>query len=197
MRVFTRNIFIPSEFKDNFLSPPATPEDCSSFPSITTILTDIKGALNTQEDTKEKVLEHTKTLLLGVISQDEKEKLNLKYEGYTEWDNRKKQANANNGKIGEYDFSYIFKVYEDYEENPKEEELIDGPSPSGQPLPPPPPPAAPGPPPPPGKEEEGEERKLKKLHWSVLPPTQTKGDTIWSSSAKVDWDKVGRAGINK
>ena len=162
-----------------------------------TIVEDIKRALST-EDTNEKVLEETKKLLLGVISQDDKEKLNLKYEGYSEWDHRRKQAITNNGKIGDYDFSYIFKVYEGYDDKPEEENVVDGPSCSGQPRPPPPPPAAPGPPgppgppPPPGKgpSGSGSDRKLKKLHWCVLPPTQTKGDTIWSSSAKVDWDKV-------
>ena len=160
------------------------------------ILEGIKTALNT-EDTSENLLEQTKKLLLGVISQDEKEKLSLKYEGYSEWNNKKKKANTNNGKIGEYDFSYIFKVYEGYDDNPKEEE-VDGPSSSsGQPLPPPPPPAPPGPPPgtppAPGKAgpDSGPARRMKKLHWSVLPPTLTRGDTIWSSSAKVDWDQVG------
>ena len=79
-------------------------------------------------------------------------------------------------------------------------DALDGPSPTGQPVPPPPPPAAPGPPPgpppPPGKSMSGPERKMKKLHWNVLPPTQTKGDTIWSSSPKVNWDKVGMAEPN-
>ena len=154
-------------------------------------------------DEKKKVMAQTCALFMGVISQDEKDHLKLKHEGYCEWKNRKEQANTNNGKIGEYDFSYIFKLYEDYDATAKEEDLPNGPPSSGEPLPPPPPPAVPGPPPgpppPPGRAPSSseEERKMKKIHWRVLPPTQTEGDTIWSSSAKVDWDKVSRADINQ
>ena len=207
VRYFTRN----SSFKIIlFLLPPA-PEDSPSIPSMANLLEGVKRASRGPEN----MMEDTKNLLLGVISQDEKEKLNLKYEGYSEWNNRKEKANTNNGKIGEYDFSYIFKVYEGYDDNPKEEEeVVDGPSSSGQPLPtpppppPPPPPAAPGllpgpqppppPPPPPGLGSPGSEpdRKMKKLHFLVLPPSQTEGDTIWSSSGRVDWDQVGSSELN-
>ena len=143
------------------------------------ILDNIKNERD--EDTQRKILEETKRQFLGSVSQQEIEKLNSRHEGHSEWNNKKKLANKNNGKIGDFDFSYIFKLHEKAK-NPKSGESQAGP-PTGLPRPPPPPPPAPA-------QAARQERKLKKLHWNVLPSNLTKGDTIWSSSAKVDWDQV-------
>ena len=49
---------------------------------------------------------------LGAVSPREMSKLKARSEGQTEWDRRKALANVKCGKIGDFDFSQIFKVYE-------------------------------------------------------------------------------------
>ena len=172
---------------------------------MTTILDNIKLVLSNDkyEDTKLRILEKVKEQILQSVSPKEKRKLESKSEGHSEWNRRKGLVNVNNGKIGDYDFSYIFKLYE-VSESQKTVESLAVP-PTGPPTGPPLAPAGPSaghPPPPPlpppalaSTRVSTTGRKLKKLHWSVLPLSQTKGDTIWSSSSKVDWDKVTRLHI--
>ena len=136
------------------------------------------------------ILEKTKMMFLDTVGTMDIKKLKAKQEGEGEWDRRKEQANINNGRIGDLDFSYIFNLYEDEEDKEDNKSRADAP-PAGQPPPPPMPPL----PPPPGPvagPHRTRESKLRKLHWNVLPLPQTKGDTIWSSSAKLDWDQVGQ-----
>ena len=153
-----------------------------------TILDNIKDMFSNDEyeDSKMKLLEETKKQFLGAVSPREMSKLIARSEGQTEWDRRKALANDKCGKIGDFDFSQIFKVFEmSANEAVEAVETRSGPS-LGSPPPPPLPPIQPQA----SNQTQAIGKRLKKLHWDVLPVNQTKGDTIWSSSSKVDWDKV-------
>ena len=115
---------------------------------MTTILDNIKLVLSNDkyEDTKLRILEKVKEQILQSVSPKEKRKLESKSEGHSEWNRRKGLVNVNNGKIGDYDFSYIFKLYE-VSESQKTVESLAVP-PTGPPLAPAGPPAGLPPPPP-------------------------------------------------